>query len=49
LGSVLLGKLSARIIDYRWRQEFGGLKAKQVKRPKDLELENSRLRKAFPI
>ena len=31
---------------YRWRQEFGGLKMEQVKRLKDLELENSRLRKA---
>ena len=31
---------------YRWRQEFGGLKTDQVKRLKDLELENSRLRKA---
>jgi transposase-like protein len=30
---------------YRWRQEFGGLKSDQVKRLKDLELENSRLRK----
>jgi hypothetical protein len=30
----------------RWRQEFGGLKTEQVKRLKDLELENSRLRKA---
>ena len=29
---------------YRWRQEFG--KTEQVKRLKDLELENSRLRKA---
>ena len=28
---------------YRWRQEFGGLKTEQVKRLKDLELENSRL------
>ena len=27
-------------------QEFGGLKSEQVKRLKDLELENSRLRKA---
>jgi putative transposase len=26
---------------YRWRQEFGGLKIEQVKRLKDLELENS--------
>src|SRR5437660_9795180 len=32
---------------YRWRQEFGGLKTEQVKRLKDLELENSRLRKAM--
>jgi|HubBroStandDraft_6_1064221.scaffolds.fasta_scaffold690914_1 putative transposase len=31
---------------YRWRQEFGGLKSEQVKRLKDLELENTRLRKA---
>jgi transposase-like protein len=31
---------------YRWRSEFGGLKTDQVKRIKDLELENQRLRKA---
>ena len=31
---------------YRWRQEFGGLKIEQVKRLRDLELENSRLRRA---
>jgi putative transposase len=30
---------------YRWRQEFGGLKTDQVKRLKDLELENNRLRR----
>jgi putative transposase len=30
----------------RWRQEFGGLKASQVKRLKELETENQRLRKA---
>jgi putative transposase len=29
---------------YRWRQEFGGLKSDQVKRLKDLETENTRLR-----
>src|SRR6476660_2687117 len=28
---------------YRWRREFGGLKIEQVKRLKELELENSRL------
>ncbi len=31
---------------YRWRSKFGGLKTDQVKRMKDLELENQRLRKA---
>ena len=29
-----------------WRKEFGGLKSDQVKRLKDLEKENERLRKA---
>ena len=31
---------------HRWRNEFGGLKLDQVKRLKELELENGRLRKA---
>ena len=31
---------------YRWRKEFGGLKGDQVKRLKELETENSRLRRA---
>jgi transposase-like protein len=31
---------------YRWRQEYGGLKSDQVKRLKDLEAENARLRRA---
>ena len=31
---------------YLWRKEFGGLKVDQVKRLKDLETENQRLRKA---
>ena len=31
---------------YRWRKEFGGLKTDRVKRLKDLEKENERLRKA---
>lgn len=30
----------------RWRSEFGGLKSNQVKRLKELEKENERLRKA---
>ena len=31
---------------YRWRQEHGGLRSDQVKRLKELETENARLRKA---
>ena len=31
---------------YRWRREYGGLKTSQAKRLKDLERENSRLKKA---
>ena len=31
---------------YRWRQEDGGLKTDQVKRLKELEQENNRLRRA---
>ena len=32
---------------YRWRKEYGGLKSDQVRRMKDLETENQRLRKAI--
>lgn len=31
---------------YRWRSEYGGLKGDEVKRLKELETENSRLRRA---
>ena len=31
---------------YRWRKEFGGLKGDQVRRLKELEAENARLRRA---
>ncbi len=31
---------------YRWRAEYGGLKGDQVKRLKELEAENLRLRRA---
>ena len=31
---------------YRWRAEYGGLKLDQVKRLKQLEQENGRLRRA---
>ncbi len=32
---------------YRWRTEYGGLKGDQVKRLKELESENTRLRRAI--
>ena len=31
---------------HRWRNEYGGLKGDQVKRLKELEIENARLRRA---
>ena len=31
---------------YRWRKDYGGMKVSQAKRLKDLEKENSRLKKA---
>jgi transposase-like protein len=31
---------------YRWRSEYGGLKGAQVKRLRELEAENTRLRRA---
>jgi len=31
---------------YRWKQEYGGLKSDQVRRLKELEQENARLRRA---
>jgi transposase-like protein len=34
------------VIYYRWRNEYGGLKGDQVKRLKELETENNRLRRA---
>ena len=34
------------VTNYRWRSEYGGLKGDQVKRLKELEAENNRLRRA---
>ena len=33
---------------YRWRNEYGGLRIDQVKRLKQLALENTRLRELLP-
>jgi putative transposase len=32
---------------YRWRREYGGMKVSQARRLKDLERENSRLKRAI--
>jgi len=32
---------------YRWREEFGGLKIEQVKRPKELELRTTGFKSRF--
>ena len=32
---------------YRWRKEFGGLKSDQMRRMKEMEVENQRVRKAI--
>ena len=36
----------AEVTYYRWRNEYGGLRGDQVKRLKELETENGRLRRA---
>ena len=43
-GARVIGVMEATY--YRWRSEYGGLKLDQVKRLKQLEQENGRLRKA---
>ena len=40
---------AAEVTYYRWRNDYGGLKSDQVKRLKDLETENARLRKAVSV
>ncbi len=47
LGPEAARALIAHATYYRWRNEYGGLKSDQVKRLKDLETENARLRKAI--
>src|SRR5215217_8961951 len=42
------GQIGVTEVTYdRWRQEYGGLKSDQIKRMKELETENARLRKAI--
>jgi putative transposase len=37
----------AEVTYYRWRSEYGGFKGNQVKRLRELEAENARLRRAI--
>jgi hypothetical protein len=46
LGEAIRSIGVSEVTYHRWRNEFGGLKLDQVKRLKELEVENSRLRKA---
>jgi transposase len=46
LGEAIRAIGVAEATYHRWRNEFGGLKLDQVRRLKELELENSRLRRA---
>jgi putative transposase len=43
---VVLKKIGVTDVTYyRWRKEYGGLKVEQIKRLKELEQENARLKK----
>jgi len=44
--STILKKIGiSDVTYYRWRKEYGGMRVDQAKRLKDLEQENSRLKK----
>jgi len=44
--SVILKKIGVSDVTYyRWRKEYGGMRVEQAKHLKDLEQENSRLKK----
>ncbi len=45
IAAVALGLLLAAQTYYRWRKEFGGLKLDQAKRLKELERENTKLKR----
>ena len=46
LGEAIRSIGVSEVTYHRWRNEFGGLKLDQVKRLKELEQENTRLRRA---
>jgi putative transposase len=45
LSTVLKKICISDVTYYRWRKEYGGMRVDQAKRLKDLEQENSRLKK----
>lgn len=45
LGQVLQALAVSQQTYHRWRQQFGGMKASEAKRLKELEQENARLKK----
>ena len=47
VGDAIRTIVVTEVTYYRWRKEYGGLKSDQVRRMKDLETENQRLRKAI--
>jgi putative transposase len=47
LGAAIRAIGVTEVMYYRWRQEYGGPRSDQVKRMKDLEAENTRLRRAI--
>lgn len=46
LAEAIRSTAVSEVTYHRWLNEFGGLKLYQVKRLKELEVENSRLRRA---
>ena len=45
IGAICRGLSVSEQSYYRWRKEYGGLQVDQAKRMKDLERENTRLRR----
>lgn len=45
LGEVVQSLEVSEATYHRWRQQFGGMKAEEAKRLKELEVENARLKK----
>ncbi len=45
LGEVVQSLAVSEATYHRWRQQYGGMKAEEAKRLKELEVENARLKK----